>query len=160
MIQERFCLDVTLGTSEDKQQNVVVLSGVDLVVPLEADLDGDPLNDDVVRLEGADGSCWILSAGHPDVRLDLDKNLCLYTFRTVPNGVYKISVKLSDDVWSTVVTGIVVDRNGASLGGSQLTARAPQPIPEDVADEGPEDSQESEGIPDDLGLIIDDDSML
>jgi hypothetical protein len=155
MTQERLCLDVTLGTSEDKLENVVVLSGMDLYVPLEADLDGDPFHDDILRLESADGRCWILNADEPAVGLDLDRKLHVYTFRGVPPGLYKISVKLSDDVWSTVVSGIVVNKKGALLGGKELTDQEPKAIPPDPSAK----AQPAPSLPveKDFGEIIDED---
>ncbi len=158
MAHERFSLDVTLGTAEDTEQNVIVLTGVDLVVPLEADLDGDPVHDHAARLESVDGSFWILEADDPDVRLDLDARRYLYRFRAVPCGLYSISVKGAAG-WVPVVTGILVDKKGASMGGKLLAEKAhpprppPPPPPEEPA-------PEPEPLPEDFGSIIDDDKVL
>jgi hypothetical protein len=139
---ERYCLDVALGTSNDQACNVVVLSGVDLEIPLEADLDHDPVHEDELLLEGSDGSVRHLSGSDPDVRLDLDKKLHIYRFRSVPPGEYSLSARLSDGVWASIATGIRIDKRGASFGGKLLTD-APPPKPA----EAPEEKEQEEAEP-------------
>jgi hypothetical protein len=147
MREERYRLDVTLGTPDDTSHNVVVLSGVDLDVPLEADLDDDPLHDDELLLEGTDGSFRRLTPKHPDVRLDLEKKLYIYRFRSVPPGEYRLSVRLSDDVWASIATGIRVDKRGASFGGRQLTDAPPPAPPQEPEATAPEEPAAQEAAP-------------
>jgi hypothetical protein len=123
-------LDVMLGTPGDKGVNTLILGGIDLEVPLEMDLDADPLHDDEVRLQSEDGSYEdVLCASEPDVRADLDKNLYIYCFRSVPPGLYHIQVRTSDQKWATVITGIVVGRKGVRIGDTELEDKDPDKIP-------------------------------
>jgi hypothetical protein len=123
-------LDVMLGSPGDKSSNTLVLSGIDLEVPLEMDLDADPLHDDEVRLLSEDGAYEaVLYASEPDVRADLDKNLYIYCFRSVPPGLYRIQVRTSDQKWATVITDVVVGRKGVRIGDTELEDKDPEKIP-------------------------------
>jgi hypothetical protein len=122
-------LDVMLGSPGDGKFNTIVLGGVDLEVPLEMDLDADPLHDDEVRLLSEDGSYEaVLCANEPDVRADQDKNLYIYRFRSVPPGLYRIQVRISDRGWATVITDILVGRKGVRIGDTELQDKDPEKI--------------------------------
>jgi len=138
--------DIALGNPGEKDFNTIVLSGVDITVPLEMDLDNDPLQDDEVRLRSEDGHYEkILLASDADARPDEDKHLILYTFRLVPPGAYRISVRVSDQTWLDVVTGLVITREGAFIGDEKLGAE-PKAVAEasesPAADEPPEEPEE------------------
>src|SRR4051812_42281272 len=47
--------EVALFNPGEEDHDTIVLSGIDLVIPLELDIDGDPLQDDEVRLRSEDG---------------------------------------------------------------------------------------------------------
>jgi hypothetical protein len=128
--QDEHILDVMLGSPGDTNFNSLVLSGVDLEVPLEMDLDADPLHDDEIRLLSEDGAYEaVLCANEPDVQTDLDKNLYIYCFRSVPPGLYRIQVRTSDQGWATVITDIVVGRKGVRIGETELEDKDPEKIP-------------------------------
>lgn len=119
-----------LGSPGDEEGNTLILSGIDLEVPLEMDLDADPLHDDEVRLLSEDGGYEaVLCASEPDVRADLDKNLYIYCFRSVPPGLYRLQVRTSDQKWATVITDIVVGRRGVRIGEMELEDKDPEKIP-------------------------------
>lgn len=129
MAQYDLSLDVMLGAAWDTQFNAIVLSGFDLEVPLEMDLDADPLHDDEVRLLSEDGAYEaVLCASEPDVRADLEKNLYIYRFRSVPPGLYRIQVRTSDQNWATVITDIMVGRKGVRIGEAELEDKDPMKI--------------------------------
>lgn len=122
-------LDVCLGDPDGSDFNTIVFAGVDLEIPLEADLDGDPLHDDEVRLVAEHGGYDAhLCANEPDVRHVPDKNVYVYRFRDVPPGLYRVLVRVADQGWATVMSGLVVHRSGARLGGKELTATEPEAI--------------------------------
>jgi hypothetical protein len=128
--QDEQILDVMLGSAGDARFNTVILSGIDLEVPLEMDLDADPLHDDEVRLLSEDGAYEaVLCASEPDVRADHGKNLYIYRFRFVPPGLYRIQVKTSDQKWATVITDIVVGKKGVRIGDTELEDKDPEKIP-------------------------------
>lgn len=130
MAQDEQILDVMLGSPGDTKFNSLVLSGVDLEVPLEMDLDADPLHDDEIRLLSEDGAYEaVLCANEPDVQTDLDKNLYIYRFRSVPPGLYRIQVRTSDQGWATVITDVVVGRKGVRIGETELEDKDPEKIP-------------------------------
>ena len=134
------------GTGHD----TLVLSGIDLEVPLEADLDGDPLHDDEVRLVSEEGEYEAtLTAGHPDVRFDKDKNLYVYRFREVPQGFYRLQVRVGDEDWATVASDLAVYRDKVTLGaetlGTELAKIASEDAPVPDEDEPSADEQTDEG---------------
>ena len=137
-MEERDTLDIALGTAADDVHDVIVLSGLYVDVPMEADLDADPLHAAQLRLERADGSVWVLGVGDPDVGLDLANGRYVYTFRSVTYGRYCISIKLPvDDVWAKFVTGIVVSKKGVFLNGKAMASSLPA-APAPKVEEDPE----------------------
>jgi hypothetical protein len=143
-------VDVGLGDPGGADFNTLVLTGVDVVVPLEADLDGDPLHDDEVRLLSESGDFDVqLCANEPDVKHLADKNLYAYTFRDVPPGVYRVLVKVGED-WATVMGGLVVHRAGVRLDGKEVETEEPEALTEaDVAETPP-----AEAAPPTLGMKL------
>jgi hypothetical protein len=149
-------LDVSLGDPGGPDFNTVVLTGVDLVIPLEADLDGDPLHDDEVRLVSEAGDFdAVLTANDEDVQHLPDKNLYAYKFRDVPPGVYRVLVRIAEQGWATVLGNLVVHRGGARLEGQEITSSEPEAVPleETTAGDGPQPPAQSLGMK--LGDYVD-----
>lgn len=120
-------MPVFVATSNpgDDTHNTLVLSGIELVIPLEADLDGDPNTPDCVRLTKEDGSFQSeLTAGGPGVEQDGENPLFFYHFSGVSMGEYSIEVKVGDN-WHTILRGLRLSHKGAFVG--------------DVSYEGPSD---------------------
>jgi len=108
-----------------KGKNTIVLAGIDLVVPLEMDLDEDPLQDDEVKLVRNDGHFErILQASDVDVTREKDGERLFYCFRDVPPGLYSVLVRISVHEWSAVVEGIVVTTKSARWNDQDLSASA------------------------------------
>jgi len=146
--------DVELGNVRGKDFNTIVLSGVDLTVPLEMDLDDDPLQDDEVRLQSEDGRFEKhVLASDPDAKPDVDKRIVLYTFRLVPPGMYRVSVRIGAEKWLDVVTGLVVTKQGAFLGDKKLGSE-PEAVSE-TTDEPAEEPPEAPQEPEELGEFVD-----
>jgi hypothetical protein len=104
-------------------------SGIDLVVPLEWDIDGDPLQDDEVRLTNVDGEYdRTLLVGDEDVTADAERRLFLYRFRAVPPGAYTVSIRVAE-VWYELIRGLVVTPTGARIGSSRLPGTLPDGKP-------------------------------
>jgi hypothetical protein len=135
--------DVALGNVGEKDHNTIVLTGIDVVVPLEMDLDGDPLQDDEVHLRATHGYYeQVLSSSDEDVEVDPDARLLYYRFRFVPPGAYSVSVRIRGHL-VTVLRGLVVTRSGAFVGGKKLAAEFPD------AKAAEADGDEHEDLPDD-----------
>ncbi len=117
--------EVALGNFGEDDYNTLVLTGIDLVVPLEMDVDGDPLQDDEVRLSSEHGY-WsrVLRVSDADVVPDPTTRLLLYRFRFVPPGVYRLATRVGGR-WSPLASGIVVTREGAFFGGQPLSDEPP-----------------------------------
>jgi hypothetical protein len=63
----------------------------DLIVPLDRDFDGDPLQDDEVLLRTSDGTLLRrLLSSDADVTDDPDKGLRFYRFRNLRYGLYHV----------------------------------------------------------------------
>lgn len=129
--------DVSLGNKGEDDHNTIVLSGIDIVVPVELDMDGDPFQDDAVRLRAEHGHFdQVLVASDPDVEIDTDSRYLFYRFRHVPPGAYRASVRIGDD-WVPLLRGLVVTKDGAFVGGKKLGEDRPQSKPaEPEKDEG------------------------
>lgn len=145
LLQETY--DVALGNKGEKDYNTIVLSGIDIVIPVELDIDGDPFQDDAVRLRAEHGHFdQVLTARDPDVEVDTSGKYLYYRFRYVPPGAYRASVRIGDD-WVPLVRGIVVTKDGAFASGQKLGEDRPATAaadPEESAGEG-----DFEGTPDD-----------
>lgn len=116
---------VALFEPGDEGHNTLVLGGLDVVVPVEMDLDGDPLQDDAVSLRGAHGTYdEVLTVGDPDVRPDPDRHLAFYRFRHVPPGLYRVAVRIGG-AWVPIGTRLTVRKEGVFWNGTKLEAAAP-----------------------------------
>lgn len=139
--------DVALGNKGEKDFNTIVLSGIDIEIPVELDMDGDPFQDDAVRLRSEHGFYdQVLTARDPDVEIDTDSRYLFYRFRHVPPGSYRASVLIGDR-WVPLVRGIVVTSDGAFLGGKKLGEDRPaeKPAdPEEIPGEGNDDDTPEE----------------
>jgi hypothetical protein len=122
--------DIALFERDDQHTNTIVLSGVDVLVPLARDLDRDPLHDDEIRLFREDGHFErVLQAGHGDVEPNGATEL-VYRFRDVPPGLYRLSVRVGGE-WTDVMTGLVVRRAGVFWNDQPLAEGPPPPPPEE-----------------------------
>jgi hypothetical protein len=141
-------LDVSVGDTGGTDFNTVVLTGVDVIIPLEADLDGDPLHDDEVRFLAEAGDYdTVLTANQEDVEFLADKNLYAYKFRDVPPGVYRVLVRVGDQDWATIMSNVVVHRSGVRVDGKEVTTTEPEAIP---VEEAPADAEQAS--PQSLGM--------
>lgn len=121
--------DVALGNEGEKDYNRIVLTGVDIVIPVELDMDGDPFQDDAVRLRAEHGHFdQVLVASDRDVEADTDSRYLFYRFRHVPPGAYRVSVRIGDD-WVPLLRGLVVTKDGAFVGGKKLGEDRPESKP-------------------------------
>jgi hypothetical protein len=131
--------DVAFGNKGEKDHNTIVLSGIDLVIPVELDMDGDPFQDDAVRLRAEHGHFdQVLAARDSDVEVDTENRYLFYRFRHVMPGAYRASVRVGDH-WVPLLRGIVVTRDGAFAGGKKLGEDRPKDKaaePEENAGEG------------------------
>jgi len=97
---------------------------VELVIPLEADLDGDPEKADRIRLRQEDGGYEAeLTVGDPDVIKDGENPLYYHHFHLVTPGSYTVEVK-SYDHWRTVLCKLQVSVQGAFYAGSSFEGEA------------------------------------
>lgn len=121
--------NVALFNPGDTEHNTIVLGGVDVVIPLELDMDGDPFQDDAVclRSHGGDWEDAKLSSD-ADVTAAPDKRHLYYPFRDVPAGLYHVDVRIADR-WNTVLSNLLVTRGKAFLGNQQLPETAPDTTP-------------------------------
>ncbi len=158
--------DVMVGAPGDTAGNMLVLGGMDVVVPLEMDLDDDPLQDDEVWLRRADGSVvQVLYANDPDVERNEEQRLFFFGFRDVPFGVYTVSVKVGDQLYDAI-RGLVVCREGVLLGGKKLasswTARQPPTVPPAPPEPSPTHLSEEPALalqPQDDGAYLDQEDL-
>lgn len=129
-------LGVAPATSGETKVNTIAVLHSDVVVPLEMDLDGDPLQDDEVRIRTIDGSFErVLRANGPGVERDQAAGLFRYHFADLRYGAYRLGVRVGDR-WGDV--GDLVVRAGATtISGTQLSTQ-PQPIQLPPAVEPPE----------------------
>ena len=136
--------EVALGNESEQDHNTIVLTGVDVVLPLEMDLDGDPLQDDEANLRSASGHYdKTLTVADHDVTPDKENGQLLYRFRDVPPGHYRVAVKVADR-WVPVLRGIVITKDGAFHGnkklGSEVSPVKAAPPPPDAGDAEPVDA--------------------
>src|SRR5260370_3700067 len=77
--------------------NTLVLSGIDVVVPLEVDQEMKVKSGNQVRLKTKDGLYQAeLKAGDPDVTQDGENPLLLFRFRDVLPGIYTVEVLMGN----------------------------------------------------------------
>ncbi len=116
--------DVALNLEGGSDHNTLVIGGLDLIVPLEEDLDKDPENPDEIRLKSDDGS-YEAHVRSTDEGVERSGNdpLLLYPFRDVPPGIYTLAVKVHEE-WTNVLARFRVTRDGAFWGETSLEAAA------------------------------------
>lgn len=138
--------DVATFDEGDGNVNVLVLPGHDLIVPVEMDPDGDPLQDDGASLDSVGGAySRFLRPGGPDVEADVEKRLWYYRFRDVPHGVYRVSLHVGES-WTYLFTDLVVRREGVHALNKKLSEQKPtdgaapaaelEPEPEPALEDG------------------------
>lgn len=142
--------DVALFNPGESEHNTIVLGGVNVVIPLERDLDGDPFQDDAVCLRAYSGA-WehVCVSSAPEVVYDEETEHLCYPFRDVPAGIYKVDVRIAER-WVNVIARLMVSRGVAYL-GDQALEEAPQ-LPKPTTDdphrlrkgEGQDDEGESD----------------
>jgi hypothetical protein len=104
----------------DQTKNTLVIGGVDVVIPLEIDVDDDPRSHEHIRLCSEDGLFEAhLQAGGPDVRQDGDHPLLFCTFRDVPPGLYSLEVRIGN-AWYKILASLQITRDEAQLGGQSF----------------------------------------
>lgn len=144
--------DVAVGNQGEDDVNTIVLAGVDVTVPLEMDADGDPLQDDEVRIRSEDGFFEkVVRASDPDAEPIEDQRLILYHFRAIPPGAYRVHVNVGGR-WVEVLRGLVVSRGEVVHAGRALTTERPNlklgpghaDEPEPADDDEPGESDEPE----------------
>ncbi len=143
---------VSVGNVGESDHNTIVLGGVDVVIPLEMDLDGDPLHDDEVRLRSADGSFErILLVSDPDVECDHDARIAHYRFRLVPYGQYNLATRIGAE-WVELVHGLLVAKTGVLADTNEIDD-SPADAPAEAA--GPA-ARHDDDVPDEDALDPDD----
>ena len=116
---------VALFEPGDEGHNVIVLSRVDVVIPIEMDLDGDPQQDDMVSLGSVHGLYeHVLRVGDEDVGPDPDRRIALYHFRHVPPGLYRVAVRIGA-AWVQLGSQLSIRREGVFWNGVRLSESAP-----------------------------------
>ena len=114
---------VATSHPSDQTYNTLVLDGINLIIPLEIDLDNDPDTPDMVRLKSDDGGYEaILTAGQEGVEQDGDNPLNYFHFHYVPLGVFSIAVKIADQ-WCTIVASLRVTHTGVFVGDVNFEAQ-------------------------------------
>lgn len=116
---------VFLGNPGESASQVLVVTGAEVVIPLEMDVDGDPLQDDEVRLRHVRGAYTkVVRASDADAEPQHDKGFILYRFRHVPPGLYTVSTRIGGR-WVDVLTGLRVGKDGVFYGDQQLGETPP-----------------------------------
>ncbi len=108
-----------------RTSNTLVIPGHDVVIPVELDLDGDPFQDDEVRISAELGGYErVLRSSDPSVTRAPEAAWLLYRFERVPYGVYRVSVRVAGR-WMLLHLGLVVRRRGVFMGDRELTTELP-----------------------------------
>jgi hypothetical protein len=95
---------------------------VDLVIPLEIDLDDDPSRDDQIRLRALDGTFQqTLVSSDPRVEQSAEHPLLLYGFKDVPIGAYTVEVRIGNE-WYEVLRELRVSRDSATVHGEPFVS--------------------------------------
>ncbi len=130
-----------------KRHNTLVLSGLDLVIPLEVDLFDDPEPDDEIRIRSEDAGYEAqLKLGASEVEQEGDSPLFLFRFREVPIGTYDVSIRLGEE-WLDVVRGLEVTPRGVYRDGREYGPTvdgADLGVPDEEADDPDDDEPEEE----------------
>lgn len=117
--------DVALFNPGEKEHNTIVLGGVDVVVPLELDVDGDPLQDDAVCLRSRTGRFEdVRLSSDEQVTATPDKRHLYYPFHDVPAGLYCVDVRIGDS-WVNIQSNLLVVKGTAYWNEKELTGDLP-----------------------------------
>jgi hypothetical protein len=123
----------------EKEFNTLALAGMEIVIPLEEDLDCDPLQDDEIRLQSVTGEFErVVLASDPEAKPNHEERLIYYHFAGVPPGIYRLSVRIAGS-WVDITNELIVTPKGAHLGDKKLGEKAPsvQFDSRQVREEGP-----------------------
>ena len=131
---------VALFNRGEREYNTIVLPGVELVIPLEEDVDCDPFQDDEIRLsEIGGGAERIVKSSDAAAVPNHEERLIYYHFADVLPGLYRLSVRIGGQ-WVELANDIVVTPRGAYAGRRRLggapskvafdTREAPRLVPE------------------------------
>jgi hypothetical protein len=117
--------DVALFNRGETTHNTIVLGGVDVLIPIELDVDSDPFQDDAVCLESISGA-WsdVRLCTDPEVLVSRDKRHLYFPFFDVPSGVYRVEIRIGE-VWTPVMSGLIVSQGEAKLDGQTLSEQPP-----------------------------------
>src|SRR5262245_28118198 len=109
-----------LFNTGETELNTIVLPGMELVIPLEEDLDRDPFQDDEIRLMDLGGAYErVVKSSDPEAVPKREERLIYYHFSEVPAGIYRLSVRIGGQ-WVDLANGLVVTPKGAFLGKQKL----------------------------------------
>jgi hypothetical protein len=118
---------VSLQNPGETECNTLTIAAIDITIPLQEDLDCDPLQDDEIRIQSlAGGYEKIVRASDADAVPNHDHAMIHYKFRAVPAGLYKISVRIHGH-WVDVSNQLIVTPKGAWLDTTKLTAEPGPP---------------------------------
>ncbi|HYD39950.1 MAG TPA: hypothetical protein VEB43_03905 [Anaeromyxobacter sp.] len=150
--------DVATSGEGETRFNTIALSGRDIVIPIEMDLAGDPLQDDEVRLVSAGGGYdQSLSPSDDDVEADDDAGVMQYRFRRVPYGAYRVHVRIGSE-WTVLHDDLVVRVYGVSAAGKELDDERPAVTiagPVEPEEPAPEEPPEPSNGEEDTTLFVD-----
>jgi hypothetical protein len=132
---------VATSDPRDGSHNTLVLGGVDVIIPLEMDADGDPDSEDTVRLTAADGFYQaVRREGDTEITREDSGPVLLYRFPDVPAGTYAVEVQVGES-WYTVLQDLRVTRAGKLFVGDEPFEGGPGPGEFGTPDE-PEEAEE------------------
>lgn len=122
-------------------RNTIRLVGYDVVIPLEKDMDGDPLQDDRVRLTADVGNrVQEIASSDEDAEHDEEAGVILYSFRDVPPGVYHVETLIRGQ-WIRVIDGLTVRAKGVFMGSAALDGWTPSTF--ETGEQEPDDDGET-----------------
>lgn len=112
--------ELSVGDVGGADHDTLVIGGIDLVIPMELDLDDDPLQDDQLSLV-SETTEWqqTLTIVDEDVTVQPESRRSLFRFRDVPYGIYRTEVCIARQR-VVLHRGIIVRAEGAFLGDREL----------------------------------------
>ncbi|HEU0122685.1 MAG TPA: hypothetical protein VFQ91_19290 [Bryobacteraceae bacterium] len=117
---------VALFNPGEKEFNTIALPGMDIVIPLQEDLDCDPLQDDEIRLaELGGGYERIVKSSDPEAVPERGAGLIHYHFPNVPPGLYQLAIRIAGQ-WLPLASDLVITPKGAFIGKKKLGSSAPK----------------------------------
>jgi hypothetical protein len=136
--------DVTLNNPGEDDFSTLCITGKDVVVPLERDVEADPFQDDEVRLVSEDGAYDVtLHIAHDAVEDLEDDRLRTYTFHDVPPGLYAVWVCVGG-LWTQTMRHLAVLKRSSYHAGRELTEGDPVAIAPTQPAEHEEDEDHDE----------------